>query len=112
MPWVSAYDITVPAGGKGLVKTDISIAIPEDCYARVGTQMAYLVDSWFISDHMPFLEHVQLIFFCISAPRSGLAWKHHIDTGAGVIDADYRGNVGVILFNHSTVDFSGKFIYP
>lgn len=24
------------------------------------------------------------------APRSGLAWKHHIDVGAGVIDADYR----------------------
>jgi dUTP pyrophosphatase len=25
--------------------------------------------------------------------------------GAGVIDADYRGNVGVILFNHSDEDF-------
>jgi len=24
------------------------------------------------------------------APRSGLAWKNHIDVGAGVIDADYR----------------------
>ncbi|XP_011873211.1 PREDICTED: deoxyuridine 5'-triphosphate nucleotidohydrolase [Vollenhovia emeryi] len=39
------------------------------------------------------------------APRSGLAWKNHIDVGAGVIDADYRGNVGVILFNHSSEDF-------
>jgi len=39
------------------------------------------------------------------APRSGLAWKHSIDVGAGVIDADYRGNVGVILFNHSDKDF-------
>lgn len=39
------------------------------------------------------------------APRSGLAWKHHIDVGAGVIDADYRGNVGVVLFNHSNEDF-------
>jgi dUTP pyrophosphatase len=28
-----------------------------------------------------------------------MAWKHHIDVGAGVIDADYRGNVGVVLFN-------------
>ena len=28
------------------------------------------------------------------APRSGLAWKHHIDIGAGVVDEDYRGNVG------------------
>lgn len=25
------------------------------------------------------------------APRSGLAWKHSIDVGAGVIDEDYRG---------------------
>ena len=39
------------------------------------------------------------------APRSGLAWKNYIDVGAGVIDADYRGNVGVILFNHSNEDF-------
>ena len=28
------------------------------------------------------------------APRSGLAWKNHIDIGAGVVDEDYRGNVG------------------
>ncbi|KAJ9575700.1 hypothetical protein L9F63_007459, partial [Diploptera punctata] len=35
------------------------------------------------------------------APRSGLALKHHIDVGAGVVDEDYRGNVGVVLFNHS-----------
>lgn len=25
------------------------------------------------------------------APRSGLAWKHSINVGAGVIDEDYRG---------------------
>ena len=39
------------------------------------------------------------------APRSGLATKHFITTGAGVIDADYRGPLGVVLFNHSDVDF-------
>ncbi|EOR04627.1 Deoxyuridine 5'-triphosphate nucleotidohydrolase [Wallemia ichthyophaga EXF-994] len=39
------------------------------------------------------------------APRSGLAAKHHIHTGAGVIDADYRGRVFVLLFNLSQKDF-------
>ncbi|TNY19945.1 dUTPase-like protein [Rhodotorula diobovata] len=39
------------------------------------------------------------------APRSGLASKHMIDTGAGVIDADYRGEVKVLLFNHAKEDF-------
>jgi len=42
------------------------------------------------------------------APRSGLASKHHIDTGAGVIDADYRGQVKVLLFNHGEKDFEVK----
>lgn len=39
------------------------------------------------------------------APRSGLAWKNFIDVGAGVIDLDYRGNVGVVIFNHNDCDF-------
>ena len=42
------------------------------------------------------------------APRSGLAAKHMIDVGAGVIDADYRGEVRVLLFNLSDVDFTVK----
>lgn len=39
------------------------------------------------------------------APRSGLAVKHGINCGAGVIDADYRGEVKVMLFNHGEKDF-------
>lgn len=73
----SAEESVVPARGKALIKTDISIAIPEGTYARI-------------------------------APRSGLAWKHSIDTGAGVVDYDYRGAVGVILFNLSDKDFEVK----
>ncbi|QJP03662.1 deoxyuridine triphosphatase [Aviadenovirus cerasi] len=40
------------------------------------------------------------------APRSGLAVKHFIDVGAGVIDPDYRGNVSVVLFNFSDSNFN------
>lgn len=32
--------------------------------------------------------------------------KNFIDTGAGVVDYDYRGNVGVVLFNHGDEDFA------
>lgn len=73
----SAQDTCIPARGKAVVNTGLSIAIPADTYARI-------------------------------APRSGLAVKHFIDTGAGVVDEDYRGEVGVVLFNHSDVDFAGK----
>ena len=38
------------------------------------------------------------------APRSGIALKF-IDIGAGVIDSDYRGEIGVILFNFGDEDF-------
>ena len=42
------------------------------------------------------------------APRSGLAYKKGIDVGAGVIDEDYRGEVGVILFNFGEQAFEVK----
>jgi len=73
----AARDTVVPARGKVLVDTDISIAVPTGTYGRI-------------------------------APRSGLASKHFIDTGAGVIDADYRGQVKVLLFNHADTDFEIK----
>ena len=52
-----------------------------------------------ISIAIPFGTYARL------APRSGLAVKHFIDVGAGVVDYDYRGNVQVVLFNHSDTDF-------
>jgi len=73
----ASADCVIPARGRNLVKTDLSMAIPHDCYGRI-------------------------------APRSGLAWKSFIDTGAGVIDADYRGEVKVMLFNHAETDFEVK----
>ncbi|KAK3372484.1 dUTP pyrophosphatase [Podospora didyma] len=79
--FAAGYDLyaaratTIPARGKALVDTDISMAVPAGTYGRI-------------------------------APRSGLAAKNFIDTGAGVIDADYRGQVKVLLFNHSDTDFA------
>lgn len=41
-------------------------------------------------------------------PRSGLALKHGIGmlNGPGTIDADYRGEIGIILFNFSDAAFT------
>ena len=41
-------------------------------------------------------------------PRSGLAWKHGLTVlnSPGTIDADYRGEVAVILVNHGNDDFA------
>lgn len=65
----SATEIIVPARGKALVPTDMSIAVSEGTYARIDAPIGFV------------------------APRSGLVWKHSIVVG-GVIDADYRGPVG------------------
>ncbi|KAL4081978.1 dUTPase-like protein [Scleroderma yunnanense] len=81
----SAENKTIPARGKALIDTQISIAVPDGTYGRV-------------------------------APRSGLetkgtdktASKFMIDTGAGVVDADYRGVLFVLLYNLSDKDFEVK----
>ena len=39
------------------------------------------------------------------APRSGLALKQGINLGAGVIDPDYRGELKILLFNHSDTEY-------
>lgn len=46
----------------------------------------------------------------LTFPTSHTASKHSIHTGAGVIDADYRGVVFVLLFNLGDQDFEGMSI--
>ncbi|MCK9480212.1 MAG: dUTP diphosphatase [Bacteroidia bacterium] len=43
-------------------------------------------------------------------PRSGLAFKHGITVlnAPGTIDSDYRGEIKVLLINHSDISFSIK----
>ena len=60
----------IPVDQRQLLKLDIQVEIPNDCYGRI-------------------------------APRSSLASKG-IDIAAGVVDSDYRGNVGVILVNNGS----------
>jgi len=68
--------ITMQTGDFKLIPTGIKMALPEGYEAQV-------------------------------RPRSGLAYKHGVTVlnSPGTIDADYRGDVGVILINHGKQAF-------
>lgn len=68
--------VTLNPGERTLIKTGLFMAIPVGYEAQV-------------------------------RPRSGLAYKHGITVlnAPGTIDADYRGEVGVILINHGKEPF-------
>lgn len=72
-------EVILGAGTWKLIPTGIAVAIPEGYEGQV-------------------------------RPRSGLALKHGIGmlNAPGTIDADYRGEIGIILFNFSEVSFSIK----
>lgn len=69
-------DIVIAPGERALVPTGLHMALPVGYEAQV-------------------------------RPRSGLAYKHGVTVlnSPGTIDADYRGDVGVILINHGDGDF-------
>ena len=69
-------EVVLEAGEWKLIPTGIAVAIPEGYEGQV-------------------------------RPRSGLALKHGIGllNAPGTIDADYRGEVGIILFNFSKKPF-------
>jgi len=70
-------DMVIGSGRWKLVPTGIAVAIPEGYEGQV-------------------------------RPRSGLALKHGVGmlNAPGTIDADYRGEIGVILFNFSDTPFA------
>ncbi len=73
---VAAEEATIAPGSVHAVATGIALAIPEGYEGQV-------------------------------RPRSGLALKHGVTVlnAPGTIDADYRGEVKVILINHGSVPF-------
>ena len=75
----SRSDVVVPVNKSTLVPTGVFIELPVNYEAQV-------------------------------RPRSGLALKHNITltNSPGTIDAGYRGEVGVIMFNHGPEDFTVK----
>ena len=72
-----ADQVFIPAGELRLIPTNLSVEIPEGYEIQV-------------------------------RPRSGLAAKHGIAVlnSPGTIDADYRGEIGVILINLSNEEFT------
>ena len=72
-----ADPLTLEPGARALIPTGLALALPEGFEAQV-------------------------------RPRSGLALKHGVTTlnAPGTIDADYRGEVGVILINHGAEAFT------
>ncbi|KAK9773692.1 putative Deoxyuridine 5'-triphosphate nucleotidohydrolase [Seiridium cardinale] len=101
----AAKETVIPKRGKALVDTDIAIAVPAGT-CKLMTLLSPAIVPF------PFSSWLIITRWCATdgriAPRSGLASKHFIDTGAGVIDADYRGQVKVLLFNHNDADFEVK----
>lgn len=71
-------DITIKANGTGIVP--------------VGLKLAYLEPGYWIQ----------------VSSRSGLSFKSSILAHPGVIDQNYRGDLGVLLYNHSQADYQVK----
>jgi dUTP pyrophosphatase len=86
---------TLPTKGSPL-SAGFDLAASEACTIAPGGRRLVKTD---ISIACPIGTYARI------APRSGLAYKKGIDVGAGVVDADYRGPVGVILFNFGTEEF-------
>jgi dUTP pyrophosphatase len=80
---------------------DLLAAVPEDAPLLLATGQRALVPTG-ISVALPDGYEAQV------RPRSGLASKHGVTVlnAPGTIDADYRGEIGVLLINHGETSFA------
>jgi hypothetical protein len=75
---LSAAEVTVTARGKALVPTDLSIAIPEGTYARVGKLAAGLDHEIFSLDYFVVFLFARQVFdemLIRFLQRRGLVWR-------------------------------------
>jgi len=75
---VAVEDTLIPANSRNTVP--------------VGLKLAYLENGYWLSVES----------------RSGLSFKNGILAHPGVIDQNYRGDLGVLLYNHSDTNYSVK----
>lgn len=54
------------------------------------------------------LAHLEPGYWMRVSPRSGLSFKHGITVHPGVIDTGYRGDLGVLMYNHSDTEYEVK----
>jgi dUTP pyrophosphatase len=73
----------------------------EECLIGPGEQK---IISTGISIELPICEIPNHIYSFQIISRSGLSAKYKIEKGAGLIDADYNGEIKVILYNYSKDD--------
>ncbi len=73
--------------------------IEPNCWKIVKTGLAVSWSGNFLND-----EDASNFYLRI-APRSGLAAKHGIFINAGVIDCDYRGEIGIVVHNSGKQTF-------
>jgi len=93
---ISQIDITLAPGKWDKVPTGLFIIDHEPLF-HLQTSQTHL----FPQGHLPVYGEIQV------RPRSGLAYKYGITVlnSPSTIDADYRGEIQVILINHGSEDF-------
>ena len=100
--WDGNHDLPLPAyATAGAAGFDFRAAVPEGETLSIEPGARALVPTGF-AVALPIGYEMQI------RPRSGLAAKNGVTVlnAPGTIDADYRGEVGVILINHGDQDFT------
>lgn len=54
------------------------------------------------------LSYITRNYWLMVACRSGLGFKHNLSVHPGIIDQDYRGDMGILMRNHGTTPYNFK----